>query len=240
VNAVVTKLLDAAAAVATPLHLAAFAIVALILIAWAARSKRPVPIALSLVAIAALVTLALVPVFVRTHDVYRVRVTVVDPKGVPVEDAVVWSSLGGEPKKVAGGWQFDVPESIVPSDRKFVAYAAVKSAFLSGRQTAELRNDYSPPVVVPLAPDVSARIRGVVVDESGRGVAGVRVTVVGHDQEAVRTSEGGGFDLPAHAADGQQVYLHAEKEGYLGVSLFHPAGNAPARIELVRAENRRR
>jgi hypothetical protein len=39
----------------------------------------------------------------RERDaIYRVRVTVLDPAQVPVEDAKVWSSMGGEPKKVAG------------------------------------------------------------------------------------------------------------------------------------------
>ena len=34
---------------------------------------------------------------------YRVRVTVINPQNVPVEDAKVWSSFGGEPKKASGG-----------------------------------------------------------------------------------------------------------------------------------------
>jgi hypothetical protein len=233
-NAVVTALLEAAANVSTPFNLAAFAIVALVLILWAARSRRPVPVVLSVVAIGALVALALVPAFMTNRDIYRVRVTVVDPKSVPIEDATVWLSIGGEPKKVAGGWQFDVPVSSVPTDRKVVVYAALKNAFLGGQHPTELGSDYNPAVTVKLVPDESARIRGVVVDGSGRGLAGVRVSVAGRDGEAVLTAEGGGFDLLAHAADGQQVYLHAQKEGYLGANAWHPAGNTPARIELIR------
>jgi hypothetical protein len=38
-------------------------------------------------------------------SLYRVRVIVISPDQIPVEDAKVWSSFGGEPKKVAGGWQ---------------------------------------------------------------------------------------------------------------------------------------
>jgi hypothetical protein len=218
--------LETVAKVSDPWTLAAFAIVALILIVWAARSKTPVPVALSIAAIIALLALAIVPTLVTTRDVYRVRVTVVDPKGVPVEDATVWSSIGGEPKKVSGGWQFDVP------DRKVVFYGAIKSAFFSGQQHAELSTDYSPAVRVKLEPDAAARVRGIVVDASGRGLAGARVSVTGHSKEAVITSVGGEFDLPARAADGEQVYLHAEKDGYLGANVWHPAGNTPARIEL--------
>lgn len=231
-NALVKQLLEAAATVSNQWTLAAFAIVALILIVWAGRSKKPVPVVLSIVTIGALVALALVPTFVTSRDVYRLRVTVVDPKSVPLEDATVWLSVGGEPKKVAGGWQFDIPMSTVPADRKVVVYAAVKSAFLSGQQPMDLGSDYNPGVIVKVEPPVSARIRGVVVDGSGRGLAGVRVSVAGRDGDAVVTSGGGGFDLPAHAADGQQVYLHAEKDGYWGANLWHPAGTMPARIEL--------
>jgi hypothetical protein len=233
-------LVEASAKVSGPWTLAAFAVVAVILIVWAARSKRPMPVALLIVAIGALVALALLPTFVTTREVYRVRVTIIDPKDVPVEDATVWSSIGGEPKKVAGGWQFEVPVSAVPGDRKVVFYAALKSAFQSGQQVAELGRDYSPAVLVKLEPDVSARIRGVVVDASGRGLVGVRVSVVGHSGDAVVTSAGGGFELLAHAADGQQVYLHAEKEGYLGSNAWHPAGNTPVRIELERQSASRR
>lgn len=45
----------------------------------------------------------------------------------------------------------------------------------------------------------------------GSAVEGVRVSVVGHEEEAVTTGSGGQFVLPAHAADGQQAQLHAEK-----------------------------
>jgi len=234
VNAVLTKLLEVAASISTPFSLAAFAIAALVLILWVSRSRKPLPVVLLVVAIGALVALAVLPAQMSSHAVYRVRATVVDPKGVPVEDATVWLSTGGEAKKVSGGWQFDVPVSTVSTDRKLVVYAAVRSAFLSGQQATELGSDYYPAVIVRLSPELSARIRGVVVDGSGRGLTGVRVSVAGHDPDAVLTSEGGGFDLPAHGADGQQVYLHAQKDGYLGANGWHPAGNEPARIELTR------
>lgn len=54
----------------------------------------------------------------RPPAIYRVRVTVIDPQRVPVEDAKVWSTVGGEPKKVAGGWQFDIPGASLPGDGK--------------------------------------------------------------------------------------------------------------------------
>ncbi len=223
---------DVTSKISTPLTLAAFAIAVLALIVWL-YGRRP-PVAIVLFVIAAVMVLALVPALIGSRAIYHVRVTVVDPKDVPVEDATVWLSVGGEPKKVAGGWQFDVPAATAPPDRMIGVYATIKSAFLAGNQSVELGQNYNPTVIVKLAPDSSARVRGIVVDRTGRGLAGVRVSVAGYDSEAAMTSEGGSFELPAHAADGQQVFLHAQKDGFRGESLWHPAGSVPVRIELFR------
>jgi len=102
-----------------------------------------------------------------------------------------------------------------------------------GHRVTLLQHDYSPTTIIKLSADSSARVRGIVVDSRGLGLVGVRVSVAGYGVEAVVTSDGGSFDLPAHAAEGQQVYLHAEKAGFRGESLWHPAGNAPARVELA-------
>lgn len=165
---------------------------------------------------------------------YRVRVTVINPENVPVEDAKVWSSFGGEPKKVAGGWQFDIPVASKPLDSRVIFYATQENAFLAGNEAASLGKDFNPAVTIKLRHDDSARVHGQVVDRSNRGVAGVRVFVVGHDAEAVITKEGGNFDLPAHAAVNQQVLIHAEKAGHQGANLWQMAGDAPAILRLER------
>src|SRR5262245_18854318 len=108
----VSKLLEAVSAVTTPFSLAAFAIAALIVALMLYKGKNR-PISLWLVAISAVVALVLIPIMFQSPGVYRLRVTVVDPHGTPMDDAQVWSSLGGEPKKVSGGWQFDVPAGSV-------------------------------------------------------------------------------------------------------------------------------
>jgi hypothetical protein len=57
-------------------------------------------------------------------------VTVVEPQGIAVKDekeadgVEVWSSLGGEPKRVSGGWQFDIPNASKPKDGKLSIYAS--------------------------------------------------------------------------------------------------------------------
>jgi hypothetical protein len=63
---------------------------------------------------------------------------------------------------------------------------------------------------------------------------GVRVSVIGHEEETVTTKAGGQFVLPAHAANDQQVQLHAEKPGYQGITQNHPAGSFPATLTLER------
>jgi len=229
---VIGKLLEAVGTISSLLGLAAFAIVALVIVLWLYRGRRP-PASLWLVAIGAVVALVVIPAVYQSRGVYRLRVTVVDAKQIPQGDAEVWSSIGGEPKKVAGGWQFDIPTGSVPADRKVIVYAAIKSAFLRGQQSVELAHDYTPATIIQLSSDATARVRGIIVDTNGRGVPGVRVFVAGQSADAVVTIEGGGFDIPAHVAEGQQVYLHAEKEGFVGTDLWHPAGGTPLRIELL-------
>ena len=47
---------------------------------------------------------------------YRVRAIVLDPQNTPVSEAKVWSSLGGEPMRVEGGWLFTIPAETRPKD----------------------------------------------------------------------------------------------------------------------------
>lgn len=166
--------------------------------------------------------------------IYRVRATVLDLQGIPTEEAKVWSTMGGELMKVAGGWQAEIPAAKRPVDGKLTIFASRESAFLTGKADLTLNDDYNPTVTVNLVRDVSAKVRGQVVDGKNRGVAGARVFITGYDGEAMVTKEGGNFELPAHAAVDQQVLLHAEKAGYRAVSQWHPAGDYPATLVLER------
>ena len=180
--------------------------------------------------------------FNRNDRVYRVRTTVVNERSVPVDNerlapadqVKVWSSAGGEPKKVAGGWQFDIPAATRPLDGKVTFYAEQATAFLEGRADLRLDEDFNPTITIKLVHDTSAEVRGQVTDEKGRAVAGARVFVTGYESEAIITKEGGSFKLPAHAAVNQLVEVVAEKPG-IGVGrLHHPAGDTPLRLELQR------
>jgi hypothetical protein len=166
--------------------------------------------------------------------IYRVRVTVVDPQGTPTEEAKVWSSFDFIPKKVAGGWQVDIPAGAKPKEGSLTIFASRESAFLTGTASLDLKDDPNPAVIIRLSRDTSAKVRGQVVDGKNHAVVGARVFVIGYESEAVITKEGGNFELPAHAALNQPILLHAEKSGYPAVKLWHPAGDAPAVLSLTR------
>ena len=234
------KIFEIPTHIRTAWSLAALGIVALVWLAakkpWGGKARKVPPIWWGV--IVAVVLLGLVPIgaplLVGERAIHRVRVTVLGPNRMPVEDARVWSSMGGEAKKVAGGWQFDIPAATKPADGKLTVYASVANAFLSGSQELQLGRDLNPTVTVQLRKETGAQVRGIVADESGRKIAGARVSVRGHEKEAVKTTEGGNFTLAAHAADGQQVLLHAEKEGHEAANQWHPAGDFPATITLKR------
>jgi len=163
---------------------------------------------------------------------YRVRVTVLDSHQTPVSDAKVWSSIGGEPQQVQGGWLFVIPKDTKPLDGKVTFYASKDAAFLKGQTPLQLGDDHNPSVTVALANDRTAKVIGVVEDDKQAAIEGATVSVIGYDAEAQVTKSSGSFSLPAHATDGQQVQLHVEKAGYHPASMWCPAGDSPCAIVL--------
>jgi amino acid transporter len=226
---------EAVSKITNPVTLVAFALAALVVVmqAWLRSKRKSIPNAFW-VAVIALVLVGVAAALYQkpSGEIYRVRITVIDPQGIPVDDAKVWSSFGGEPKRVAGGWQFDIPTASRPQNGKLSFFASKESAFLTGRTDLTLRDDYNPAVTVSLRHNDAAKVRGQVVDGTNHAIVGARVFVVGYESEALITKEGGNFELPAHAALNQQILLHAEKSGYPAVKLWHPAGDAPAVLSL--------
>jgi hypothetical protein len=217
-----------------PVTIAAFALVfASSAFALALRAKKP---RVAWVLAAGIIVLGLAPLaastFLQSRGVYRIRVVVLGADKSPVDDAHVISSNGGEPKKVEGGWEFDIPPQSRPADGKLKLFASVNNAFLAGSSTLVLGEDYFPSVEIQLDRDTSAIIRGDVIDEHRRPVAGAHVWIPGYSDEAV-TDERGNFLLPAHAADGQIVRVRAQK-GQLTADVSVPSGNVPAEVMLKR------
>ena len=165
---------------------------------------------------------------------YRVRVIVIDAHQTPVGDAKVWSSIGGEPMKVEGGWLFVIARDTKPLDGKVTFYASKDAAFLKGQAPLQLADDHNPSVTVTLDNSRTAKVIGIIEDERQSAIVGATVSVIGYDSEAEVTKSSGSFSLPAHAADGQQVQLHAEKPGYRSANSWCPAGDTPCMIQLQR------
>jgi hypothetical protein len=140
--------------------------------------------------------------------------------------------MGGEPKQVAGGWELDIPRSKLPADGRVTVHASKESAFLSRSDEVRLGADLATSVTVHLAANPVNHGQGHRPRRGGEGPGRVQVSIVGYEGEAVSTGSAGQFVLPAHAADGQQVQLHAEKAGYEAVTQFHPAGTFPANLIL--------
>ena len=232
------ELLGGVAQVSGVWSLAAFAIAALVASLANRKGKVP-PITWAIVIVVAL--LGLTPIagslyvqLAADRNVYQMRVNVTDPKGRAIADAVVTNSLGNHADKKVGAWQFEIPKQVLPADGRVTVYASVPDAFLHGAKDVVLDGDLYPAVTVIVGPDEAARVRGIVQDPAGKALAGVRVSVEGYGGESLVTDDTGSFALPAHAADGQQVALRAEKAGYQPTTLWHPAGRSPATLILNR------
>jgi hypothetical protein len=238
-----TEWIKAAAGISNQWSLAAFAIAAILFLVLKTQAKKISPT--GWIAIAALVILGVLPTLASTYlertrivdqnrAIYHVRTIVLGPTETPVDDAKVWSSVSGEPKRIAGGWQFDIPEGSKPRGGGLTIYASIDSAFLTGKSDVQLGEDRNPTVTIHLRADTGANLRGIIVDGSGNGVSGARVVVVGYDSEAVVTGAGGSFSLPAHAANGQIVRVHVQKNGYAAANEDCPAGDSPATIVMTK------
>jgi hypothetical protein len=244
----VPSFVEAAAKVSSGWSLAAFAIAGVLAVVTvvAGKGRRgPVP-AIAWAAVGVIALLGLVPVLAGAYvssqpeapGVYRLRATVVDARNVPVDDARVWSDVGGEWQQTAGGWEVTVPDATLPASRRLVVRSERASAFERAVDSVTLGSDHNPTLTLRLRADTTAMVRGTVVDVQDRAVANARVYVEGYGAEGVVTDSTGSFVLPAHAAEGQSVPLWAEKPGVGTVYLNHPAGRGPARLQLKRAAPR--
>lgn len=234
----IEKLFEIASKVGTPWSLAAFAIAAVVAIVSKTSRARGKSAVIAWGAFGVIVILGIVPIvapaYLTSRGVFRVRVNVVDDHNIPVNDASVTSSLGGEPKKIAGGWEFDIPVQTKPIDGKLTVYAVQPNAFLKGHTDIVLAEDFAPAMTVVMSKDDSAQVSGIIVDGRSQPIEGVTVGVFGFDSEAVKTGPTGTFTLHAHAADGQQVEIYAQKPRVGSTTQWCQAGNFPVTIVLNR------
>ena len=206
------KALELASRITHPYSVAVFALVfAAMALLVALKAKKP---RIAWLLAAALLVLGISPLvastFLASRGIYHVRVVVLGTDGQPVSQADLSSSAGGELKQASGNWEFDLPPQARPSSRQITFYASVKNAYLAGNTSLALKEDYFPTVTVQLLRLPPVIIRGTVVDENGKSVAGASVAVSGYSDIAT-TNQMGNFSLPAHHAEGQFVSIRAEK-----------------------------
>ena len=226
--------------VKTPLTLGAFAIAAVIYAYRAfltkpnSAARRPL-----LVVVVVVCVIAVVPVVIGTRQadvIYRVRVTVVDAQNVPIEGAVIRATAANEAKTAPdGSAELAIPKGSLTQDGNVIIYADKTAAFVHGSKQLTLGIDPNPSVVIAVIANEAAEVKGAVQDDSGRAIAGARVSIPGGD--AVNTNSDGSFRLPAHAAQDQKVLIHAEKPGFVPANQYHPAGDGPV-VLVLRRERR--
>ena len=164
----------------------------------------------------------------ESRGVYHVRVYLVRPDQSPIYYAQIKSSNPSEMQISEGGWRLDIPRQARPADGKVTFSAAVKDEFLVGGSSLQLARDYYPTLTIPMVPDTSAKLRGVVVDEDMVAVEGATVSIDGYPDVAV-TDKKGNFSLPAHAGSGQMVEVHAQKGAMIG----HLTAKAGKTAEII-------
>jgi hypothetical protein len=220
-----------AAAQASLLMMLSYGIAVVGLIIWAAQAttRRYLPILLAIFAIAMAWIGASV---LRPGDLsYHVRVTVVSPSQTPVDDAHVWSTLGGESKKVEGGWEIAIPAT--STNRDVTIYAELAQQGWRGNVGLSLGGEHSPSVSIQLKKSGELPVRGIVLDKLGNAVPNAHVSVVGYGKDAVSTDANGGFELPTHTYEGDTVQLHAEKAPYVAANYPEfKVGSGPAILVL--------
>lgn len=232
----IEKLLDVASEISTPWSLAAFAIAAIVLIVWRLSGRRGKNTFIAFCAFFVILAVGLIPIvapaYLNSRGVFRVRVVVLDDHQMPTDNAKVTSSMGGEPKKIAGGWEFDIPAQTKPAGGKLVLYAIRPEDFLTGHADIVLADDFAPVITVQMERDTGALLKGIVVDDHSKPVEGALVGVFGFEAEAVKTGMAGAFTLHAHAADGQQVEVYAQKARVGSTTQWCQAGNLPVTVVL--------
>jgi hypothetical protein len=114
------RFLESATRLGLPVTLASLAIAAVIY--WFARRNGQAPPGAAWVAIGAFSLLGVGTLGASVFALmpYHIHVKVLGPEGKLLETARVWSTAGGDPRRLADGWELDVPSSGRPQDGKLL------------------------------------------------------------------------------------------------------------------------
>ncbi len=155
---------------------------------------------------------------------YAVRVQVFDPQGQPVEGARIRASAGNEPQQLPDGWwEVEIPAVKVPADGQISLWGS-HAEWAGNQVNLRLGADPNPRVEIHLK-EPETLIRGQVVDQSGRGVAGAKVFRQGGGSGVAVSGEEGHFELRLAVQSGEKVRLRAELGEQAGGATFCLAGS---------------
>lgn len=168
-----------------------------------------------------------------SSGVTTIRVSLLGTDKIPIDEGQVWTSIGAEAKKVAGGWELEFASSKLPQDRKVIVYAAQRQAHLKGQREIAVEKSKTTSVSIQLERDTSAKVTGIVTDEAGNPIVGATVSITG-ELGSTNTDAQGFFSFPAKTDEGEEVRLKVTKPGFQALDQYHPAGVTPAYLILGR------
>jgi len=156
-------------------------------------------------------------------EIYTVHVQVLDPQGLPIDRAALHASAGMTPRRLPEGWwEVRVPAAKVPADG-LISLWAEHAEWDGNRTDLHLSEAPNPRTEIRLKRPESW-LRGRVVDDADRALAGVRVSRQdGTAGEAITDSEGR-FALELPVRRETRVRLRAEREGWAQGDEFCYAG----------------
>ncbi len=162
--------------------------------------------------------------------VYAVRVQVLDPQGRRVTKSTVHASAGNEPlSALDGSWEIQIPSAKVPTGGQITLSAEHQDW---GERQKKLRLGEDPNVQVEIhLKEPESWLRGLVVDESNRGLENVPVSILGGPPGDTVTGPKGRFELNLSVPPETSVRVRAEHEGLVGEN-FCFAGRDTCSITL--------
>jgi hypothetical protein len=230
------KLIPVISSITTILMFGAFALVVFAILSALLRKQFNPATQRNLLAIMAVALMAfLLHALIQAKNPdYRLHISVLDKQGRVYEDCILTANVRAVPSRTQNGWDFDIPQSALPSDHAVRIYGRSRDGFMTGEIGITLSpNDHVPSASLRLIEDESGTLGGIVTDSGGHGLKGVRVFVVGRAGQA-DTDDSGRFLISPHLAEGQEVQLHAELSGYEPKTQTHWIGKVPCYIVLKR------
>lgn len=168
--------------------------------------------------------------------VYSIRVQVLDPQGQPIDGSHVKSSAGNEPHLLPDGWwEIQVPAAKVPVSGRISIWAEHEDW---GARQADLTlgADPNPSAIITLSAP-KTWLRGQIIDRNGRGLPGVKVSILGGESVQTMSGSDGRFELELSNPNGRRVRVRSERSGAILGDDFCLTGRDDCNIVVARARH---